>query len=313
MKKIYTFITAIITMLFSCGRKGNTLPPIDLSGVKARAEYYLAHMDRVDGWIDRNKCDAVIVSGLLGATDDEVRLEEAEIEPGVWRRKPLRFGECSPEAGTSRSHFSRDQLLGVLWYSWRHKRVDILERLLVKLRKDNYRMSGEGTLGEMLVTPNFLSVMGEMLYILGSDMDVSGERATRKLSYFFGNGTGFERHIEVWQILLRGEVYGELTKDERQALKNHVEGQPENPLYNAAYARWVAEDPRPYLRKAVDLLEKYYPLNRLPNSKDDWCTDWPLSRETGENKGYLAKCDNEPVREWTGADLVIVLKLVLEQ
>ena len=283
----------------SCGRPGepDRRSAQDLSGVSARAELYLDGV--VDPWYDPEHCDSLLFTGLAAAAGLDTDLSEAEVEPGVWLRKPLRYGECSPDAGTSRS------ILGVYWYAWRHRDVAMLERLMVRIRENNYQLSGDGTLGELLLLPAHINTLAEMIHRLGSSMDVSAERNLRPLSYFGPGATGFERHIQIWHILLRGEVLGYLSSNEMDRILEHVGAQRENPLYAAAYGRWVDGDQS----RTVSLLEGQYPEGRLPTDSD-YCSDWPIQRDIYGVDG--PETCGERGRTHTGLDLVVVYRLILQ-
>lgn len=178
--------------------------------------------------------------------------------------------------------------------------MDVLERLMESIRGNNYQLVGEGTIGELLLLPAHINTLAEMIHALGSGMDVSAERNLRALSYFGSGATGFERHIQIWHILLRGEVLGGLSSNELDRIVEHAHAQQLNPLHAAAYGRWVDGD----LTRSIGLLHEQYPVDRLPTSAD-YCPDWPMQRDD------VVTCEEEG-RVHTGLDLVVLYRLVLQ-
>lgn len=293
------FLLTSLLLATACGRSGEPdRRVVDTSGVEIRAQLYESSIE--DEWYDTAHCDPLMFSGLLGAArPGTIDLTEAEVEPGVWLRKPLRYGECSPSAGTSRSTISRDGILGVYWWAWRERRVDVLERLMESIRGNNYQLVGEGTIGELLLLPVHINTLAEMIHRLGGTLDVSAERNLRALAWFGSGGQGYERHIQIWHILLRGEVLGGLSSNELDRIVEHADAQQLNPLYAAAYGKWVDGD----LTRAIGLLHEIYPVDRLPTSAD-YCPDWPMQRDN------VVACEEEG-RTHTGLDLVVLYRLIL--
>jgi len=288
----------LLTLAPGCGRSGTpSSVSVDLTGITERSELYREHAG--EGWQYTSGCDSLLFSGLYAAAGADLDLTEAEIEPGHWIRKPLRYGECSPGVGTSRSTISRDGILGVFWWAWRTGNVAAAERLLVALRGNNYQLLGEGTLGELLLTPTYIHTLALIVHRLGSTMNVDKELNLRYLTWFGSGAKGFQRHIQIWHILLRGELQRSLSSNELDRIQEHVQEQPSNPLYHAAYARWYSGNQG----RTVGLLEGQYPGDRLPGS-EDYCPEWPIQRDN------VTACPAEG-KTHTGLDLVVIYRLIL--
>lgn len=84
-----------------------------------------------------------------------------------------------------------------------------------------------------------------------------------------------EGHLQVIRELTKCEVYGGITDRGLQILRKQAERQPRNPLYVAAYARYVDGD----MNRAADLWLATCPTDRLPNSNHDWCDDYLFQRD----------------------------------
>jgi len=85
--------------------------------------------------------------------------------------------------------------------------------------------------------------------------------------------TGYQAHLEVIKLWLKGRVYGAVTKYELNRLKRYAQREDKNALFNAIFHRYSDGD----MSKAIELISRY-PKSRLPRSSD-WCTEYLWQRD----------------------------------
>lgn len=258
----------------------------------------------VNGFILTDACDSLLFSGLYGAAVDSVDLTAAETTTAgtvVWHRNPEM--DCSPAAGTSRSTISRDQIIGVLWWAWRHHRGDVVQSLQDDLLKTSFLLRGQGTPGELLVTPALANTIATMVRRLGGH----SESVWEALPAVFQVQDGFADHLTAWHILLRGEMLGGITVLDKQVLRSLAAREQDNPLYQAAYAKYSDGDQH----RALELLlsSPHWPNNRLPTTLEH-CAEWPVQRDASAGTDWLP-CSPLLVQQHTGAELVAIARLIL--
>lgn len=299
--------TILLTLLFllHCGpdkspAKSTTTP----TDIEAKSELYLSlvksHQD-ADGFIMSETCDSLLFTGLLSAAAPEldINIHAAQDRNGTWFRRP--GYDCGPEFGNSRSTISRDMILGLFWHMWRNRDLPAAVELMQNLQARNYVLRGDGTPGELALTTTMVQTLAEMIFQLGGPDYV----AERNLPGFFSSSqTGFKAHLTVWHILLRGEIYGQISASNFQVLQAQVERQPNNPLFQAAYHRFLDGDYTSVIKLLMDSGE--WPADRLPSSLDH-CDDWPIQRDYTEKD--WGSCI--PEVEHSGAELPIIFRLII--
>lgn len=270
------------------------------------------------GFIEFVECDSLLFSSLIGCIPGiEVDIGAAfEEKTGRWLRKPKWFGLCyNPDlepnkrpfwyraklawkfyrAGQSKdaltyllgagSTISRDMLLGLAYYAWYNKRLDISESVI------NYALShwgfmGEGDLSRINIMPSLFATYCWISYKLGGP-----SRAwARWIPNDFGAKTqGFQAHLQVLHILLRKDLTGKISEKDEKILKYHWKREPYNPLFRIAVKDYMG---------ALNILsdERFWPSDRLPTELDrksqwlperDFGDDWLGIK--GEGTGYKAK------------------------
>lgn len=282
-----------------------------------------------DGFVYSDHCDSLLFSGLVGCVPETgVSVTAAQDASGQWFRRPLSLPACydcsQPWSFWSRikeiattltfdafnqgywktqaqqiferggSSISRDMFVGLLWYAFYNKRLDISEAVISYALK-NWCIMGSGTPTRTFMTPGLLSTWAWVSYRLGGPSRPWLRYIPQSES---ASVTGFQAHLSVLHILLRNKLTG---KDGyRDLLNGHYARQPQNPLF--AFAA------KEYLMAAQLLMNsKLWPEDRLPNNHDR-SSDWLLQRDYGADW----QPDNDYSMEMTfcGGDFLFVAWLL---
>lgn len=272
------------------------------------------------GFIESDKCDSLLFSGLVGSTQEVyIDIKSALAEDGSWQRRPIELPSCYSnghwnlleriksclmakttdikilqkifEAGGS--SISRDMLLGLAWYAYYNKRLDISESV-IKYALSHRLVMGEGTLTRTILTPSLLSTYAWVSYRLGGPK----RSWLRYLPHFESKKvTDFQAHLSVLHILLRNK----LTNKPKylDLLQFHADRQPENAFFQAATGN---------IDKAYTILnnENYFPSSRLPTSEDRY---EPYLWQRDYGKDWISDL-NQSVKIHSGADFIFCYWLI---
>lgn len=254
------------------------------------------------GFIEEDKCDSLLFSGLLSTTTIEVDIDSAQ-DPnisGKWYRRPITYPECYSN-GLSRSTISKDGILGVLWFAYKHKRLDIVKDLW------SYGMShawfmGEGRLGgvDTLLNPNMIGLLDKLEVLMGGN--------THPLAIYdvkMSDCQGYECHIGALMVLLEAEITNNISNSNLELIKTLHNRNPNNPLFSYIVERFTSDN----YDKTIDILlnSPNYPSDRLPTSSDV-CEPWPMQREDSE----LKVCPEEN-KIHSGGDFLFIASLILDR
>jgi hypothetical protein len=300
MKKLLIFTNFLIS---ACGTHEPQVSPKAFTledKVSLYASNIKTHQDE-HGFILSDKCDSTLFSGLLGAALPEtVDLIQARDQEGAWHRRANQ--DCGEEFKNSKSTISRDMMLGVMWWMLKNNKLAEAEALMADLKENNYILKGQGSLGELGFIPSYTNTLALIIKALGGK--------SHKLELAFPavigrSGKGFERHLAVWHILLRGEAKGSITSYELETLKKMRDEQPMNPLFQAAYHKYTDGD----FTIAENLLSNNmeWPSEKLPTTTEH-CDEWPIQREYSEKD--WGSCS--PEEEHTGGELIVIYNLIIK-
>lgn len=280
------------------------------SEIKSKVDNYLWMMesdpyvfDRY-GFIESDKCDALLFTGLLGAAGRRSMILAARDKNGAWHRRPL-DRPCYPQF--SKSSISRDMLLGLLWYIWRNKSLDIANDLWDYGVKHNWIM-GEGYPSRIYFTPGLQATLAEIIYRLGG----KDHWYIRNLpQVWVGSMTGYRAHLEILHIMLRGELLGYITGPMLAALNGIDKSlDSKNTLNNIALARYydhvTVTNGHSALAVADVVGDHYWPDDRLPSDADRSARWIPEMDVDGWQPG------KDPNKEFSGGDLVFCGNLLLD-
>lgn len=269
MMKLFCIVFSL--GMSSCGhfKKDNEVKKTmaeKLEQVDAIGKLYLSLASQVQdnkyGWLTDTKCDGLLFNGLYSFSGGDVELYQARDNSGAWHRYPTL--DCL-ESGESKSAISRDMFLGLFFALWKSKDLKTLEQI------SEYYKAHDGTMGaddgstegksRVYMTPTLASTMYTLIYKLGGE-----DNDLRKTPEVWTKNKGFEAHLDVIHILLRGMAEGAISDFALSILKHHASRQLDNALYSAAYHKFKDGDQQ----KAVDILLRsdLFPQDRLPESKD---------------------------------------------
>lgn len=299
----------LLLLLSACGAHhksaSSDAPQPGLKDLQDKSDKYLSIVSQEQdqyGFILSQQCDSLLFTSLLAAARPGLHIEvtAAQDSSGQWYRRADHG--CGPKFGNSRSTISRDMFIGLFWYFWRTKDLDGASGLMLQLQANNYQALGEGSPGELLLTPAMVQTLAELIFKLGGP-DYSAERKLPAI--FDGSQTDYEAHLTVWHILLRGEIFGGLSEGSIQILAAQAIRQPKNPFFQAAYHRYLDGDYSTVIKLLMDTNE--WPADSLPTSLNH-CDPWPIQRDFSSTD--WGTC--EPTQQWPGAELPVIYYLIVE-
>jgi len=219
-------------------------------------------------------------------------------EASLWHRRPLEL-QCYPDH--SDSTISRDMLLGLAWYAYFNKRLDISEQV-IKYALSHWCIMGKAKnwkvkLSRCFMTPGLLATFAWISFRLGGP----SRGWLRWIPIWIsGNESGFEAHLSVTHALLRRRLCGR--DDNRRALMQHAKRQPHNPLFMYAVDQY---------RAAAKILldRKYWPHDKLPTNHDRK-SSWLPQRDFGPD---WAPDTKNPEITHSGGDLLFCAALLLNK
>jgi len=291
----------LICLLFACTTTWHSEQPAshstELSHKSMRYTTLIEPFRDHNGFILAEKCDSLLFSGLYSAAVGGTNILAA-YDGSRWHRRPAH--DCSPTLGNSRSTISRDMILGLLWSIWKNKNLDIANQLMSDLRSKAYYLRGEGTPGELFMTPALINTLARIIQGLG------GVTHSFELSFRadISSKTGYISHLAVWHILLRGDITGKIPQKHFDLLSYHAKRNPLNPLFQAAYHKYLDKDQTIAIKLLLDKAE--WPNITLPTSEQH-CSEWVIQRDYTEKD--WGPCT--PTRYHLGAELPIMYNLII--
>jgi len=300
-----TFLGMCVSLSF-CGRAGKKLPAqTELSELlRQKRDTYLElikSQQDVNGFVETDACDSLLFTGLVGAVASlDIDIEAAKDSNNAWFRTPAKT--CFAE-GRSKSTISRDMYVGLLWYIWKHKRLDLANQIY-EYGVDNLWVMGEGELSRTFFTLNMQRLLAEIIQALGGP----SHNILLAYPYIYGQEvTGFEAHLQVLNALLRAEIRGNwMNQDEIDLIYAKTKEQPRNPLFQAAYSAYIEGT---YEEAITTLMNGYlFPPDRLPTNQDR-CTHWIPMRYDGPD---WLPCSSEPFETHSGGDLIFTSYFILD-
>jgi len=254
-----------------------------------------SHQDS-DGFLVDDYCDSLLFTGLIGSAGVPVNITAAMDDVGEWHRRPISAGECYP--GGASATISKDMMIGLLAYIWANHRLDLATDFYNYAESHALNM-GQGDPSKTYMPPSMLATLCDIIYALGGE-DHPIDRSIPQA--YSTSDTGYEAHLDVLYILLRGAVNGSISGEEEDVLSAQYNRVAGNALFNYAYRHFNDGN----YADAVNILlnEQYFPTDRLPKISDRgdlwmWQDD-PNSWVPGSGD-----------TEWSGGDLVHVAGLIL--
>jgi hypothetical protein len=222
-----------------------------------------------DGFIESQECDSILFSGLVGCIPGvQVNLDAAfDTASGQWHRRPC-SKPCFPEH--SKSTISKDMLLGILWYAYHNKRLDISEKI-IQTAIGNFGIMGQAVnlktlLGRCLISPSLLGTAAWVSYRLGGP----SRPILRAIPQVESKDLiGYQAHLSVLHVMLRNELTGK--QGNKDVLEHHYARNNYNPLFCLATGR---DD-----EAGIALMNgAFWPTRTLPTTRDRR-EPWLLQRD----------------------------------
>jgi hypothetical protein len=311
--ELRNLVIVLLALVAACGRRGDSSDSFD-----APAAYSIPDdVQELDwtyrqlaptvqdqwGFIQTDACDSTLYTGLLGAAGvpiADISAAEDPSNPGKWVRRP-QFREGTPKPcfpGGSASSISRDMLLGLMWYGWANKDLALLQRIY------DYAEVHGGTMGEGDATRTGIRTLrgtltAEIAALGGASHPFQDLITDPEL---FAND-GYQAHLQVLHLLLRGEIYGRLSDHSKDIIRSLADKNPDVPVMQAAAARWVDKS---YNWKFIVSIrnQRLFPPTRLPTTSDR-CLPW-ISNQT--NPLDLIPCVIPTgVRTHSGGDAIFAI------
>lgn len=291
------YLLLLLLTVSCCARKGSVIIHPHTLDSKARVYKNLIkeHQDG-NGFILSSLCDSLLATSLAGISlpKEVIDITAARADDGQWFRRPSQ--DCYA-TGDSKSTISRDMLLGLYWYIWRHKMLDEAEALYQYGESHNWIM-GEGNFPDgfdrVIMSPAMISTLAQIIYELGgTDRNISRRLPT----VWTVPEPGFQQHLTALHLVLRREVYGSISPNARHVLGELYYDSPNNPLF----AVGVQDLKR---AEAILMNEAWFPSHRLPTTEDR-CSGWLPERAPSE----WAPCPEQRITH-TGGDFLFIYGLL---
>lgn len=305
IKKVIVTVSCMI--LINCGKAGEK-DTIDIGELypllKERYNLYrhlITEEMSPEGFVESSQCDSTLFSGLVG-TVVPVELETAKDGQNRWFRRPLNNGQDTCYPAHSSSTISRDMFIGIMWYIWKNKRLDLAVEIW-NYGKANDWIMGEGDASRIYFTPAIKSTLAELIYRLGGTNHI----ITRNIPRIFTKGNiGFKAHLDVLHLLLRADMIGSLESND--IIKHHYNRNRNNALFNYVYHKYNTGN---QTETALNLLNtRYFPESRLPTAMDR-NTPWLWERDLGDD--WQPTTDpNKLDKVHSGGDYLFVTKLIFD-
>ena len=252
------------------------------------------------GFIGSDGCDSLLWTGLSGCVPDiKVDIDSAFYKvKDEWHRRPCE-NPCFPNH--SASTISKDMLIGLAWYAYFNRRLDISEGI-IKHALSHWCIMGEAKtlkdkFGACLLTPGLLATYAEISYRLGGPN-------RWWLRYFpqyeSSSVVDFQAHLSVLHIYLRKLMGVKIGWMARRCLKSQYKRQPHNALFA------LANDDKFSAAQLLDV-EMWWPTNRLPSTAGRG-EMWLHQRDYG--KDWKPNLTINPPKVFSGADLLFAYWLL---
>jgi len=315
-----------------------TTEPIRIDILKANLEvkrqFYCsesAGLFQLRRWV-HGECDGLGFTALygIGCPQPFSVIEPFEYldEPGRYSRDPQPeqcFSENAQRADAedpnrSPTTDSRDHTLMRLIYMWQYQDLSGLERMISYLNDHDWYLCPENgardagvRFSRCKVSPTLKATIFEVYAKLGGDCDAQCKFARAVPQDAICQQGGFELHLEILSILLRGTVQGAINDIQVNCLERATRHSPQNAFFEAVLQRFTKGD---YLR-AVELLsdEKRFPEYALPTTAN-YCSEYLYQRDQYDDATGLLSDSWAPCSDITatksGTDFTFTTTLVLK-
>lgn len=288
-------------LLSACGKKhAITQYQGDITALKAKQALYIQlsnEQGRPDGFV--SGCDGLLFTSLGAAGGITANIQQAEVEPGHWLRRPISHGPCYfyDDWWSDGSEISRDMILGVLEYAIKSKKLSLAADIIDYAKKHGNTL-GEGATSRTNVTPQLYGTLYEMAYQAGGE-----NNPTRFIPLALdGDLEGYQAHLMVLHILLRYQLTG-ITESMAKTVGGYADAHPENAFFQAVKGLETGSQ-----EAALALLmdDSVFPVDRLPGSSE-YCEPYRWQRDGGAD---WLPCPAEG-KIHSGVDFIFIASLIL--
>jgi len=218
-----------------------------------------------------DKCDALLFTALHDVSCGTIDLSNFHDAEGKFYRSPSH--DCFPDE--SKSSISRDMLLGAMIAAHIAKDKSAIDAMIKYGESHNWIMgdyANEDGLSRVVMSPQLISILYDIQKGASAKLQSSDD--------VFVLNKGFEAHLDVLRILLKGNLYGEISAIDLSILKAQSERVPSNALFQAAYHKYLGDNQT----VAIALLKsaEYHPENALPTTENR-CSGYIYQRDFGDD------------------------------
>ena len=300
----------LIPLLTSCASTGNEghieKSPNEKLSEKRKLYCELAASRVAERGYAVSECDGLLFTSLHSISCDGPGVDrfESEVEPGRFFRDPSHSCFDPSQVGEqgSDSTISKDMLIGLTAYAVAARKPEIIKRALDYGAANNWIVGDAKdplTLAsKCIITPSLRSLMQT-----AAGMELTDIQSDDGM---VGIATGYEAHLQVLAILIKGKAKGSISHLDLAILKEQAKRQPRNAMFQAAQARYNDGD----FSKVYELLndEQLFPAKQLPNNHQNYCTDYLWQRD--DNEDNWGKCPVEDFKEKDGTDLIFAAAII---
>ncbi len=299
----------------ACGKKDNEPKPSVLTSgyteLKAKADLYceLSYPSYQELGYVHSKCDGSGFTSLHAVACNAVTPIDLTVfsdARGKLYRDPKH--ECF-ETGESASESSKDMALMRMIAAYVQNDKAWVDSFLSFASKHNYvtcDAKDEATkISRCVLTPELISLLKAVNKKL--DGETPAQPTLERSGILDGIiplNKGYQSHLEVLKIWLSGHVYGGLTDYQLKILELQADREPENALFQAAYATYNDGN----MSSVIDQLKGmtgYFPDDRLPTSSE-YCTGYLFQRDKSDKD--WGPCDEGMVH--SGTDFAFTTALI---
>lgn len=279
MIKFIAFLGLFFAVIFGCGvdEKSKILD----SKHTLLFDKYNLYLEKVkiaerneNQWFSNFNCDALLFHGLGAyAGIDDIEIEEAKNNStNQWFRTPQKT--CFEEK-RSKSTISRDMFLGLYFWIYKNKRIDLITEIVKYGQKHSNKLfwiMGEGDKSRTSFNPGFIATTQELRYRLGG-----ANSNSRKFPQAYSKALkGYEAHIHVLHIYLRYLITKKMSSTAWETIKHYADTQPVNALFTSIACRFDSSYCDLSYKTLLD--SNLFPNEKLPTNKN-YCGEYLFQRD----------------------------------
>jgi len=242
------FIALFIILISACG-DNPTPQKQEYSQKEQLSQKYEQYL--IDTDTPYHDCDSLLFSSILAVGGVDLYIEDYQDQStGQWFRRPSK--DCYIK-GEAQSTITRDMLLGLYWYMWEFKRLDLALDLWDYAQKNNYKM-GDGDWQRVYLTPIMLDTLALIINNLGGSVQY------KTVEIWSDFVTGYQQYLVALHVLLRAEITGSISYTGLKCIQKFNEQNAQDVLFQYIVSKYADGNQD----KTVQLLLSYvgYPYKK---------------------------------------------------